>query len=91
MKAKPYKAEEAELQKVEEPAVAYSSQEIEGVIEDPQNHLSFIADEEAASIVMKNRKKLRETIEISRKQKEAGLGIDQEEFRNRPSKWRKGD
>lgn len=70
MKTKPYESEEAEKQRVEEPAVAYNVQE-------------------ALSVVAKNREKLRESIAISNKQREAGLGIDQEDFRKQLQKWRK--
>lgn len=44
---------------------------------------------ETLSIVAKNREKLRESIVISNKQKKAGLGVDQEDFRRQPQKWRK--
>ncbi|MDH6533651.1 hypothetical protein D0T51_01465 [Parabacteroides sp. 52] len=88
MKAKPYKMKETEQPKVKDQEVLYL-QELETL--GKQSDWSPIVSEDTISIVMKNREKLRETIEISRKQKEAGLGIDQEELRNRPLRWRKGE
>lgn len=88
MKAKPYKMKETEQLKVKDQEVLYL-QELETL--GKQSDWSPIVSEDTISIVMKNREKLRETIEISRKQKEAGLGIDQEELRSRPLRWRKGE
>lgn len=60
----------------------YNAEETEKQwIEDPA--VAYYTEVDRATIE-KNREKLRASIAISAKQKEAGLGIDQEEFRKRP-------